>query len=51
MNCPKCNTEMSKEITLEYLIYTCPCGKKVITDYAGKEVDLKTSMLLGGIYG
>lgn len=49
--CPKCKIEMNKEVTLEYFIYKCDkCGNRIITDYADKEVDTKTKMLIEDIY-
>jgi hypothetical protein len=49
MKC-KCGKMMEKELTLEYLIYRCPCGEVKVTDYAGREVDTKTRMLITEIY-
>lgn len=51
MKCFKDKIEMSKEMTLEYIIHKClKCGHLVITDYAEKEVNTKTKLELEDIY-
>ena len=49
-HCPKCQKELDCDVTLEYKIYKCQCGYRTITDYAGKEIDTKTKMMLEEIY-